>query len=62
MSLEFALAKLKKTEWTIASLPDSVIDPLWNEVRRDCELNGPELSLLKKEVARIQGARLRIFV
>lgn len=39
--------------WTLEVLPVSAVDPLWDEVRNTCKLTGPELSLLKKEVARL---------
>ena len=48
-----ALVKLTG-DWTIDSLPINFNDNLWNDVKQDCGLTNPEVSLLKTEVARIQ--------
>ena len=39
-----------KNGWCMENLPINVQDPLWNDVKIDCNMSGPELSLLKNEL------------
>ena len=51
-SLETAIAKLTNG-WTMEMLPvRETSNPILLEIRRDCNLSGPEVALLQNEIVR----------
>jgi len=55
MSLQIAINKLCKG-WTLETLPiNDSNNPLWAEIRADCNLTGPEIALLQNEIAQRSG-------
>ena len=52
--LDVAMGKLQNG-WTMDALPiKDTTNPMWLEIRNDCQLTGPEVVRLQNEVARRQ--------